>query len=395
MGGFADDQTPICTGLGLLTGARGGYFSSWPVCYGRALGVGSLDTSTVGFQVGLAVFAAASGAVFCNYLLPGKKEQATKYDLRGALLTDIGEVRVGDTHLEVTNDNRVYINASAARAIASASPEPMDSDHNIARDRDRREREREHQRRLKEIRAASGSSDDPWNFWIGAFAAFIVGAVVISGIVLFYLRYLRTITTASELLATAVLFFTLSAAVTAALRKVKLDRWLKTQLTINLLLGVAALYSVRWLSDPLAAPDRRGFDHLLSAAGKLSWPALYHSDWNLIFAVVYQIFGLAFLMLSLFFIAAHALTIFGIADVAARTRADSTYVSGRVQQRLMQLFGGPRRCWWTAFFITVISLTLLTGLASTYTIRLSNLVGTKVPVTHTGFRWPPIFPGSQ
>lgn len=249
--------------------------------------------------------------------------------------------------------------ASAAKELASTSTAAMDDAKR------KRQDERDHQRRVREIDAAakrqSGDSgtDPAWGYML-------IGIVALASILTAYLRYRQTITVVVSLFCTAALCFLLSALASLIARRVRVSGWLRVQLIINVILTIVALYATRWLSNPLLVTNRSEFERILLRTRTVSVGDMISGgvSSDVISGITYQIVGLIFLALSTFLIFCHTIITYTVCSVAVLEKVQPTYQPNKLRRAVMQLFGGPTRCWWAAFFVTIVSLCLIAGLGS-------------------------------
>jgi len=254
-------------------------------------------------------------------------------------------VTIGETRLAVRNDNRVFINSGAAQSLARPEPATISD----------AERRLERENRALRQRHQSSDEDSPW-------VVILVGFFIVILVVAGYLRFRDTINFVSTATAAFLLAFILSAVVFAAVRRVVLDAWLKLQVGTNLLLGVVVLVGIQWLSRPRFASDDDRFQELLVAGRTASISSLledFGMEWILF--VAYQLLGLALLLASMTLILLHTTKVYTIIGLAVRVQANPSHVAGRPTRWLLNMLGTPRLCWFFGFFLTAISLLLISG----------------------------------
>ena len=150
---------------------------------------GRMDTSSVGFQIAIVLFAALAGAVAQNYLLPGKRTSKSNFDLSHATFKK-SKVVIGDTTLNVRQDNRVYVTIDAATRIASETSADEDD---AAR---RRRKEAAHRKRLKELETAGRPKKDENENDLVILAMYgLLGLGVIAVAATFYVKYRNVVAT--------------------------------------------------------------------------------------------------------------------------------------------------------------------------------------------------------
>jgi hypothetical protein len=338
-----------------------------------------MDTSSVGFQLFLAAVAAVLGALASNYLLPGRPSRSS-YDFSGSTFQQVGQVSIGDTHLRVTQDNRVFISAAAAGAIAG--PDDRREERRARKERDRLEK------RLRQLERRSGPAakkggSDPLE------TAILVGIgilVAVSIVVWVYARHIEVITTVVRLCATVALAFVLGALVTVAARKVRLDRWLEVQITANAVLAGLAIFALNWLTDPPATSDRAGFQALLDSAGDVGPGDLFgRFGAGVVLGIFFQILGLALLLTSLVLVLAHTTVIYAIAGLAVRVRANPGHRPGWLRRRILARGHRPTKLWWLAVATSVASLVLVAGVLGRFAPRTDEVpIPAPSPISSSG-----------
>lgn len=345
-----------------------------------------MDTSSAAFQISLTVasgiFGSITGAIASNYLLPGGKSSPSGSVITGNITNSgAGSVTVtGGTTLVVTTDNRVFITAPAVRNITS-SRIAQENEETPRQDQDRKMRERQlknTEERLRRLeRNQSSGDDDSWDEL--AKVAFIVVAVLlaISAIDLLYLQYRDLITLVATVVTSATSAFIISAVISATLRKVRLDWKLNTQIVLNVIITVFGLYGFRWLTSPVSGGERTGFSELINR--KIPWDQFGQATMELVKtpslagAVFLQSLGLIVFLTVCFFIFMHTLIIFQVISVATRTRANPNFSPSFFRVKLMSFFGGPNKCWWTSFLLSLMSIVLMAGYGGAYIDLMQNL----------------------
>ncbi|GAB3137640.1 hypothetical protein [Marisediminicola antarctica] len=337
-----------------------------------------MDASDFLLQLTIAIIGALFGALFAR-VLPGAKASPSGSSIKIRGNTFLGDVRIGDTTLKVSNDNRVIIGAADASTISKQvrynTPEKdAEREENLrlqhqrkAEERRQKEREKAHQDELARIRGdkpASNTGDD-W-FWPKVIAAGIVVALVVTGYVLFREQVILVITW----IASFALGFSISAVLYTALRRVVLRGWLTFQLLFNIVLAFGLMLSLNWLSTPAAGANQAAYQAILNAGGidlvELVTGLLDSERRGPYATLILQVAGFFPLVLSLGFVICHAVSVFAIARYAVLVRKDPDYVASRPQRVAMKLFRGPNFPFWAAMILAALAFLLVSGYVSEF-----------------------------